>query len=111
MNKQKLGRRSFLASGAAGLHGLAGAQESKLVRKHRFIDIHTHVGTFYWQKPLTADGLLRLMDRHGIREGLVSCLWRPLGVAVPADVRAGAGRQQTPPGPIHTVLLVSILAA
>ena len=77
MNKQKLGRRSFLASGAAGLHGLAGAQESKLVRKHRFIDIHTHVGTFYWQKPLTADGLLRLMDRHGIEKAVYLPLVSP----------------------------------
>jgi predicted TIM-barrel fold metal-dependent hydrolase len=71
-------RRRFLASvaatGAAGL-GLAHAEPPR--RKYRYIDIHTHVGTFYWGKELTADGLVRLMDKYDIERAVVLPLVSP----------------------------------
>jgi hypothetical protein len=42
-------RRAFLASvTAASAAALAPAAEVGKKRKYRFIDIHTHIGTFYW---------------------------------------------------------------
>jgi predicted TIM-barrel fold metal-dependent hydrolase len=46
-------------------------------RKGKYIDIHTHVGTFYWGKELTADGLIRLMDRHDVERAAVLPLVSP----------------------------------
>jgi predicted TIM-barrel fold metal-dependent hydrolase len=46
-------------------------------RKGKYIDIHTHVGTFYWGKELTADGLVRLMDRHDVERAVVLPLVSP----------------------------------
>ena len=54
-------RRTFLTVSAA-----AALAADRPKRKYKYIDIHTHVGTFYWGKPLTVDGLIRLMDIHGI---------------------------------------------
>jgi predicted TIM-barrel fold metal-dependent hydrolase len=45
--------------------------------KYKYIDIHTHVGTFYWDKELTADGLVKLMDRHAIARAVVLPLVSP----------------------------------
>ena len=46
---------SALAAGAAVPAAVqAAVAEPRTKRKYRFIDIHTHVGTFYWGKELTA---------------------------------------------------------
>jgi uncharacterized protein len=68
-------RRSFLASGLAAV--AAGAASGGSARKYKFIDIHTHVGTFWWGRELTADGLVRLMDRHDIGKAVVLPLVSP----------------------------------
>src|SRR5262245_48595958 len=47
-----LSRRAFLASAAAG--GMVRAADAPR-RKVKYIDIHTHLGTFYWGKELTVD--------------------------------------------------------
>jgi hypothetical protein len=69
-------RRAFLAALAAGSLGLArAAQRPK--PNYRYIDIHTHLGTFSWGKELTVAGLLKLMDRHGIEKAVVLPLVSP----------------------------------
>ncbi len=77
-----MSRRRFVASAlAAGAAVPAAVQaadaEPRPKRKYRFIDIHTHVGTFYWGKELTADGLVRLMDRHDIERAAILPLVSP----------------------------------
>lgn len=39
--------------------------------------MHTHVGTFYYGKPLTADELVRMMDKHSIEKACVLPLVSP----------------------------------
>lgn len=48
-----------------------------LRRKYKYIDIHTHLGTFYWDKELTVDGLLRLMDKNSVERAVVLPLVSP----------------------------------
>jgi predicted TIM-barrel fold metal-dependent hydrolase len=62
-------RRQFLAAAA----GLAAGPRPK----YRYIDIHTHIGTFHPGRELTADGLVRLMDRDGIDKAVVLPLVSP----------------------------------
>ena len=72
-------RRLFLGSvAAAGTLGVKPAvAEPAQRRKGKYIDIHTHVGTFYWGKELTADGLARLMDRYDVERAVVLPLVSP----------------------------------
>ena len=81
MTQPLLARRSFisslLASGIA-VSCVAGPERtSKVRRRVKYIDIHTHVGAFYWGKELTADGLIKLMDRHDIEKAVVLPLVSP----------------------------------
>jgi predicted TIM-barrel fold metal-dependent hydrolase len=46
-------------------------------RKYRYIDIHVHLGTFYYRRELTVDGLLKLMDKHEIEKAVVLPLVSP----------------------------------
>src|SRR5438128_1497095 len=46
-------------------------------RKIKYIDIHTHVGTYYRGKELTAEGLIKLMDDNGIERACVLPLISP----------------------------------
>jgi len=48
---------------------VAGTSIRSCKRAGKYIDIHTHLGTFYWGKPLLADELVRMMDRHAPRIG------------------------------------------
>lgn len=73
MPAKPLSRRSFLAASAAGLALAADAPK----RKYKYIDIHTHIGTFYWGKALTVDGLIRMMDVHGIEKACILPLISP----------------------------------
>lgn len=68
----KLPRRAFLAAAA----GLALAADRPR-RKYRYIDIHTHLGTFYFGRELTVDGLIELMDKHDIEKAVVLPLVSP----------------------------------
>jgi predicted TIM-barrel fold metal-dependent hydrolase len=71
-------RRRFLGSVAAsGALALDVDAASAPKRKGKYIDIHTHVGTFYWGKELTADGLVKLMDQHDIERAVVLPLVSP----------------------------------
>jgi predicted TIM-barrel fold metal-dependent hydrolase len=69
-------RRQFLAGAACAAASLTrGADRPKL--KYRYIDIHTHVGTFHAGRELTADALVRMMDRHGVEKAVVLPLVSP----------------------------------
>jgi predicted TIM-barrel fold metal-dependent hydrolase len=46
-------------------------------RKVKYIDIHTHVGRYYWGKELTVEGLIKLMDQNGIERACVLPLISP----------------------------------
>jgi predicted TIM-barrel fold metal-dependent hydrolase len=76
---QPFSRRRFLGSATlAGALGAAPAAAAPAPRRQgKYIDIHTHVGTFYWGKELTAEGLVRLMDRHDIERAVVLPLVSP----------------------------------
>jgi len=63
--------------GAATL-ALTRAQEPSFrPPKHHYIDIHTHLGAFYWGKEVTADGLVRWMDDHYIEKACILPLVSP----------------------------------
>jgi predicted TIM-barrel fold metal-dependent hydrolase len=72
-------RRRFLAAAAGLAAATPGACTAGLAEKpkYRYIDIHTHVGTFYPGKELTADGLVRMMDRHAVEKAIVLPLVSP----------------------------------
>lgn len=72
-----ISRRDFLASAVtAGAVSVAWGEE-KPARKIKYIDIHTHLGTFYWGKELTVVGLLKLMDKHDVERAVVLPLVSP----------------------------------
>ena len=47
------------------------ADNAPASRKPKYIDVHTHVGRYYWGKELTLEGLLKLMDKHGIERACI----------------------------------------
>lgn len=95
-------RRSFLASLlAAGVGASALADTGpKPARKYRYIDIHTHLGTFHWGKELTLDGLLKLMDRHDIERAVILPLVSPESAPYPQTTEAALAAYKAHPGRI-----------
>lgn len=77
MTQRDLSRRAFLSMAAAAAVSAPGIGADKPKRKVRYIDIHTHVGTFYQGKELTADGLVKLMDRDDIEKAVILPLVSP----------------------------------
>lgn len=67
--------RSAVAAGTLAVAAVVHAAETK--PKNKYIDMHTHVGTFYFGKPLLADELVRMMDQHGIEKACVLPLVSP----------------------------------
>src|SRR2546422_1035763 len=93
MTLPQLTRRRFvssaLASGAIGSSlSRPSSRGARLPRKFQYIDIHTHLGTFYWGKPLTADELVRMMDRHGVEKSCVLPLVSPESSPYPQTTEA-----------------------
>lgn len=75
-------RRHFLAAaGTAAFAGFSATEPASAADrpkpKYKYIDIHTHVGTFYFARPLTADGLVKMMDRHAIEKAVILPLVSP----------------------------------
>lgn len=77
-----LNRRQFAAASAAiatqfvlpGLH----AAESKTKRASKYIDVHTHIGTYTnGNKELTVPDLLKWMDEHDVERAVVLPLVSP----------------------------------
>lgn len=78
MSTRRPTRRAFLAAALATGTLAQGRTAPALVRaKIRYIDIHTHVGTFYWGQALTAGELVRMMDRHDVERAVVLPLVSP----------------------------------
>lgn len=97
-----LSRRGFvssaLAGGAAGLalsRRACGAEPPR--RKIKYIDIHTHIGTFFWGKELTADELVRMMDRHDIEKAVVLPLVSPEASPYPQTTEAALAAYRAHP--------------
>jgi hypothetical protein len=82
MANDRHSRRAFVSSALASSTAAWGLTRvtctpSPVSRKYKYIDIHTHVGTFYWGKELTAGELVRMMDRHEIEKAVVLPLVSP----------------------------------
>ncbi len=82
---ERMTRRGLLKAAAAGavvstLPGREiGATQAKPVKKHKFryIDDHLHLGTFYWGKPTTVQGVLQWMDENDIERVTIQPLISP----------------------------------
>lgn len=75
-------RRQFLfaaaASGAAwAMRDAPLFSRERIARKIKYIDIHTHLGAFYFGQELTAELLVRFMDQHDIEKACVLPLISP----------------------------------
>src|SRR5262245_42881306 len=76
MASHRICRRAFLTA-ACGLASVTAAAADKPKRKYKYIDDHVHLGTFYWGKELSVDGLLKLMDKHDIEKAVILPLVSP----------------------------------
>ena len=92
-------RRHFLRTvAAAGAVSAAAPLSGRAAeRKYKFIDIHTHLGTFYWNRELTADGLIKLMDEHGIERAVVLPLVSPESSPYPQTTEAALAASKAHP--------------
>jgi hypothetical protein len=76
-------RRRFVTAATAGMAGLGmnrlsrASQAPRSKPKYKYIDIHIHLGTFFWGKEVTLDGLLKWMDEHSIERGTILPLVSP----------------------------------
>ena len=64
-------------------------------RKIKYIDIHTHLGAFYFGQELTAELLVRFMDRHDVEKACVLPLISPESAPItqPVTTAIAAYRQ------------------
>lgn len=83
MSRHQLTRRAFLASAAAAAVTPSARGGDAAKPKYPYIDVHTHIGTFYPGKELTADGLIKLMDRDGIEKAVILPLVSPESAPFP----------------------------
>lgn len=82
-----MSRRSFLATSAvAVLSGRAPMAAQVKISKPKYIDIHTHLGAFYFGRELTAELLVRFMDRHDVEKACVLPLISPESAPVTQPV-------------------------
>lgn len=83
-------RRSFLATAVAasvfpcGNTAVIRAAEPR--RTIQYIDIHTHLGSFFSGRNLTAELLVRFMDQHQIEKACVLPLVSPESAPIPQPV-------------------------
>jgi predicted TIM-barrel fold metal-dependent hydrolase len=93
-------RRRFLSAAATTVAGLAAAEaaaEKALEPKYKYIDIHTHIGTFYWGKELTPGDLVRMMDQHHIERAVVLPLVSPESSPYPQTSEAALAAYKAHP--------------
>jgi len=92
-----MNRRTFLMTSAGGVAGVAAGKlygvgpervESKRYSKFDYIDIHTHLGTFLYGKPLLGRSLVRMMDRHHVERAVVLPLVSPEAAPYPQTTEA-----------------------
>ena len=77
MSNIMIGRRRFLSSAVLTATGLGMTHADGPKPKYKYIDIHTHIGTFYFGKPLSADDLVKMMDEHAIEKAVILPLVSP----------------------------------
>ena len=93
MTSPRLTRRGFVATALSASSISSGFTQPAYAgarpdRKYKYIDIHTHLGTFFWGKPLLADELVRMMDRHGVERACVLPLVSPESSPYPQTTEA-----------------------
>lgn len=80
-------RREFLSSLAgAGLASVSSIGLAETPAKIRYIDIHTHLGAFYFGQELTAELLVKFMDQHDVEKACVLPLVSPESAPVAQPV-------------------------
>src|SRR5262245_7386969 len=98
MGLQPLSRRSFVGSVLAAqpvLHAAArAAPRAVTTNKPKYIDIQTHLGTFHWGKPLTADELVRKLDEHKVERACLFPLVSPESSPYPQTTEAALAAYQ-----------------
>jgi hypothetical protein len=79
MTTSPISRRGFIASSsfAALTCGSRAIATPRGQTKPRYIDIHTHLGDFYFGRLLTAELLVRFMDQHDVEMACVLPLISP----------------------------------
>ncbi len=96
MTPRSFSRRAFVSSLlAAGAAPWASA--AKPAPKYKYIDIHVHLGTFYWGRALTVAGLLKLMDKHAIEKAVVLPLVSPESSPYPQTTEAALAAYKAHP--------------
>jgi len=87
----RIQRRQFLLAAAASaaacsMSGRDLLARERTPRKIKYIDIHTHLGAFYFGQELTADLLVRFMDEHDVEKACVLPLISPESAPVAQPV-------------------------
>ena len=72
-------RRRFLRAAVAGTLAAAHATRAHATVRHRYIDIHTHIGAFRYGQMLSVRALLRWMDAHDVERACIQPLVSPEG--------------------------------
>lgn len=86
-------RRTFLATAVASacwnadpLHAVQSTAAERLPEKISYIDIHTHLGAFYFGQELTPELLMKFMDDHDVEKACVLPLISPESAPVAQPV-------------------------
>ena len=77
MTGPSITRRRFLAAGAAFACSRRAFAAEVTHPKHRYIDIHTHLGAFRYGQNVTVQGLLNWMDEHDVERAVIQPLVSP----------------------------------
>lgn len=77
MTAPNLSRRRFLRTAASGALIAAAATPAHAATKHRYIDIHTHLGAFRFGQVVSVKGLLEWMDAHDVDRACIQPLVSP----------------------------------
>lgn len=77
MSRLPLSRRRFLTSAAFMAAGLKWSRAAAPKVKYRYIDIHTHIGSFAYGPGVTVSGLLTWMDQHEVERAVIQPLISP----------------------------------
>jgi len=75
MSPRHLSRRSFLALSTLAALRVSAAPSPH--PKHRYIDIHTHLGAFRFGQNVSVKGLLNWMDEHDVERAVIQPLVSP----------------------------------
>jgi predicted TIM-barrel fold metal-dependent hydrolase len=77
MNRPRLNRRRFLAVSALAALRASGVAAPAPPPRHKYIDLHTHLGAFRYGQQVRVKGLLEWMDEHDIERAVLQPLVSP----------------------------------